>query len=131
MPSTLLSKNEAVEAEIPVEITGEIPAERLGYFLVHPLDVILVKALPGDLPDKFELSGESLENPGDMLKVEDIKLDSKVEILTEPDRPIAIVEESRANLEEEEPEEAAEGETDAANVPSEHGSGEGEVEVDN
>ncbi len=113
-----IKQNEAVEAEIPVEIVGEIPAEKMGYFLVHPLDVINVKALPGDLPEKFELSGETLVEVGDMLKVSDIKVSDKIEILIEADRPIAIVEESRANVEAE----AEEAEvTDAADVPSAHG----------
>ncbi len=114
-----IKQNETVEAEIPVVITGEIPAERVGLFLVHPLDTVLVKALPADLPNNFELSGEGLVQAGDMLKVEDIKVTANVEILTEPDRPIAIVEEPRAAVEEEVVEEDEES---AGDVPSEHGS---------
>ncbi len=125
-----IKQNEAVEADIPVEITGEVPAERQGYFLVYPNDVVSVKALPGDLPDKFELSAESLAEVGDMLKVEDIMLSDKFEILTEADRPLAIVEESRANVEDDtEATEGDEGE-EASEVPSEHGGDtSGEIEV--
>lgn len=113
-----IKQNEAVEAEIPVVVVGEVPAERKGLFLVHPLDTITVKALPANLPDKFELDGSSLENAGDNLKVEDIKTNDKVEILTEPDRPIVVVEEPRAAVEAE-----AEAETteEASEVPSDHG----------
>ena len=118
----VIKQNEAVEAEVPVEIVGEVPAQRVGLFLVHPLDTVLVKALPTDLPDKFELSGETLVEAGDNLKVEDIKTSDKVEILTELDRPIVVVEEPRAAVEAEAEAEEAE----ATDVPSDHGSDETE-----
>jgi large subunit ribosomal protein L25 len=106
--------DEAIHAEIPVKIIGDIPAERLGYFLVHPVDHIEVKALPGDLPDVIEISGENLENVGDNLLVSQLVAPKGVEILTEGDRPVAMVEESRAQIEAEQVDEGEAGEEEAA-----------------
>lgn len=130
-----IKQNEKVEAEIPVEITGDIPAERLGFFLVKPMTEVQIKALPADLPDKLEVSGETLAAVGDHLTVADLTVPANVEIMTEPDRTLAVVEESRADVEavaEEvegvEGEEAAES---AADVPSEHGAKEEPAQAEN
>lgn len=122
-----IKQNEKVEAEVPIEITGEVPAEKVGFFLVRPLTEVQVKALPADLPDKLEVSGEGLAEVGDSVTVADLKVPANVEIMEEPDRPLAIVEESRADIEAEAEAEAAEGEEageSASDVPSEHGGGE-------
>lgn len=119
-----VNANDPVEAEIPVHIMeGEIPAEKAGNFIVRPNDSVTVKALPANLPERFELSAEKLENPGDHLTVADLKIPTNVEILTEKETVLATVEEPR-KVEEPEPE----AEVDAADVPSEHGGEESENE---
>lgn len=110
-----VNKNDPVEAEIPVHIVGNVPAEQMGNFIVKPNDHVEVKALPADLPEAFEISAEKLEKPGDHITVADITPDSKVEILSEPELVLAVVEEPR--VQEEEPAEAV----DAADVPSDNG----------
>ena len=109
-----VNKNDPVEAEIPVHIVGNVPAEQMGNFIVKPNDHVEVKALPADLPEAFEISAEKLEKPGDHITVADIVADSKVEILSEPELVLAVVEEPRV---QEEPEETV----DAADVPSDNG----------
>lgn len=109
-----VNKNDPVEAEIPVHIVGNVPAEQMGNFIVKPNDHVEVKALPADLPESFELSAEKLEKPGDHITVADITPDSKVEILSEPELVLAVVEEPRV---QEEPEEVV----DAADVPADNG----------
>ncbi len=111
-----VNANEAVEAEIPVHLIGEVPAEKIGNFIVRPNETVMVKALPGDLPEAIEISAERLENQGDTIIVEDLTAPDKVEIISEPSMPIAVVEEPRA---QEEPEEAED--VDAADVPSDNG----------
>lgn len=107
-----------VEAEIPVHIVGNVPAEQTGNFLVRQNDHVIVRAKPGDLPEEYELSAETLVNPGDSLTVADIKdVGSGVEMISEPELTLVTVEEPRAVEEPEETEEV-----DAADVPSEHGS---------
>lgn len=116
-----VNANDPVEAEIPVHIEGEVPAEKAGNFLVRPNDHVLVKALPADLPEVLNVSADKLVEPGDHVTVADIKAISKVEILAEPETVLATVEEPRKV--EEEPVEA---DVDAADVPSAHGGDDGE-----
>lgn len=113
-----VNANEPVEAEIPVQIEGEIEAEKLGNFIVRPNDHVQVKALPANLPEFLAVGAEKLVNPGDLLTVADLAVPANVEILSDPATVLAVVEEPR-KIEEPEPEET---ESEAADVPSEHGS---------
>lgn len=117
-----INKNETVEAEIPVRIEGDAPAERQGNFVIYPTKSVLVKSLPLSLPDVLTANAETLIEPGDTLKVSDLKLPEGVQFITDVDLSIAVVEEPRA---EEEPEETEE-EIDPADVPTDHGGGEGD-----
>jgi len=94
---------EKVTANIPVEIVGESPAikEKDGV-LVTPLDEIEVEALPTDLPESIQVDISGLKNIGDSITVADLKVGDKVEIQTDPETPIVLIQEQRA--EEEEPE---------------------------
>lgn len=111
-----VNAKDPVEAEIPVHIEGEVPAEKAGNFIVRPNDHVLVKALPADLPEVINVSAEKLVEPGDHLTVADIVAIPKVEIMSESELTLATVEEPR-KVEEPEPE----AEVDAADVPSDHG----------
>lgn len=96
-----------VSAAVPVELTGESPAEKEGLgIMVQHVNELEVEALPLDLPESFVLSVESLATLEDSLTVADIKVDAeKVEIQAEPDLIIANITEIR----EEEPEPVVEG----------------------
>ena len=72
-----------------------------------------IEALPKDLIDSLEVSGENLNEVGDKLHVSDLKAPEGVTILNEPEQTIAIVEAPRAVLAEEAAEEQAEGEATA------------------
>ncbi|MFT4532219.1 MAG: large subunit ribosomal protein L25 [Candidatus Saccharimonadales bacterium] len=112
-----VNKNDPVEAEIPVHIEGEVPAEQQGNFIVRPNDHVLVKALPANLPEVLNVLAASLLVPGDHLTVADIAAVENVEFLSEPEMVLATVEEPRAVEEEPEVEEGV----DAADVPSDNG----------
>lgn len=107
---------EAVEAEITVELEGEVDIPDA--LLVQLVDTIQVRALPTDLPEKFVLSVDSLEAVGDSLTSAQLDFDkSKVELVAvteeEPEIIIAQVQEVRAEEPEEEPEVPVEGEGDS------------------
>lgn len=87
-----VSANEKVSAEVPVNITGEIPAERASLLVLKSLDAVEVEALPGDLVDVIEVSGEKLAEVGDRLHVSDLVAPANVTIKTEPEQTIAVVE---------------------------------------
>ena len=113
-----VNAKDPVEAEIPVVIVGDVPAEQAGNFIVRPNDHVLVKALPTNLPEEMTVSAESLKEPGDHVTVADLDPIKDVEIISEPELTLATVEEPRAV--EEEPEEGDEA-VDAADVPSDNG----------
>ena len=108
-----INRNEKIETEVPIHIEGDIPAERTGLIVLRTLDHINIEALPKDLIDSLEVSGENLNEVGDKLHVSDLKAPEGVTILNEPEQTIAIVEAPRAVLAEEAAEEQAEGEATA------------------
>lgn len=112
-----VNANEPVEAEVPIHIEGDVPAEQQGNFIVRPNDHVTVKALPSNLPEYMVVDAAKLMLPGDHLTVADIHPVADVEILSELELTLVTVEEPRAI---EEPEEVEE-EIDAADVPSENG----------
>lgn len=129
-----LKQDEPVDAEVAIHITGEMPAENNQLVVLKTLESVEIRALPRDLPEALEVSGEGLAEVNDRIDIKDIKLPEGVElkelIMNADDeekkeeflgQPIALVKEPQVEEEPEpELEEGAEGE-----VPSEHG-GEGE-----
>ena len=128
-----LKANEAVDAEVPIHITGEIPAENNRLVLLHTLETLMVRALPKDLPEALEVSGESLVEIDDRLTIADIKLPNGVELVevlaTEEDeekreeflsQPIVLVKDATV-VEVDEGTELAEGESEADAVEAENG----------
>lgn len=112
-----IKQNETVEADIPVRLNGEIPAEKTGHMVITHLDHVQVEALPGDLPDELTVSAETLSDIGDKVTVADITAPKGVTILTDLEHSIASVEETKAQISEEaeeaEGEEGTEGEVNA------------------
>jgi large subunit ribosomal protein L25 len=91
-----------VSAEVPIEITGESPAEKqsLGT-VVRYIDKIEVKALPAEIPDSFVVDISGMSEVDQMIQVKDLKVDvSKVEVETEPDSIIVKVEPPKEEKEE-------------------------------
>ncbi|MBA2279215.1 50S ribosomal protein L25 [Candidatus Saccharibacteria bacterium] len=114
-----VNRNETVEAEIPVKIEGEIPAERASLMVLHTLDTVVVEALPANLPDELTIDGSKLVEVGDKVSVADIVVPQNVVIMTDSDQTVAVVEEPKDQIAA-----AAEGveeEVEAAEVPSEQG----------
>ena len=75
---------EKITAKIPVVSIGEAKAEtdKVG-LLEQPIAEIEVEALPTDLPEKFEVSVESLSVVDDQILVSDIKVDPAVTVISE------------------------------------------------
>jgi large subunit ribosomal protein L25 len=85
---------EKVEAEVPVELIGESPAEKqsLGT-VVQYINEVRVEALPTDLPEKFEVDTSELAEVDQAIHVKDLKYDkSKVEVKNDPDEIVVKVE---------------------------------------
>jgi large subunit ribosomal protein L25 len=85
---------EKVEADIPVEMTGESPAEKQSIgTVVQYLNEIKVEALPMDLPEKFIIDTAVLAEVDQAIYVKDLKVDAtKVDIKTGADEIVVKVE---------------------------------------
>lgn len=103
-----IAKDEKVEAEVPIHLDGDVPAEKVGLMVLHQLDHVEVEALPGDLPDEFKADASKLVEIGDRITVADLEVPEGVTILTELEHPIASVVETKAQISEEEEIAAAE-----------------------
>jgi large subunit ribosomal protein L25 len=120
-----IRQDEKVEAEVPIRLEGDPPAERVGLVVLHQLDSVEVEALPKNLPDELVLSAESLAELHDKLTVADLTVPPDVTILTDAEHPIATVVETKAMISEEE---AAAEETEGEEGEGEEGEGTGESE---
>jgi len=119
---------EKVTAAIPVRIVGESPAVKdKGAVLVTVISEIEVKALPGDLPDHFEVDIGNLNEFGDSILVKDLKIPAGVELLTGPEETIVTVQQPKQEVEEKPAPAAAEGEVPAAEAPPAGGPAAGET----
>lgn len=103
---------EKVSAQVPVELSGESPAEKEGKgTVVQYIDEIEVEALPRDLPEKFEVDLSGLEEVNVAVYVKDLSFDqSKVKIEEDPEGIIVKVEPPREVEEEAPPTEEVSGE---------------------
>ncbi|MCX6703938.1 MAG: 50S ribosomal protein L25 [Candidatus Woesebacteria bacterium] len=85
---------EKVEADVPVELIGEAPAEKQAIgTVVQYLNEIKVEALPMDLPEKFIVDTSELVEVDQSILVKDLKADrSKVDIKTDASEIVVKVE---------------------------------------
>ncbi len=83
-----------VTAKVPVEVTGESPAEKQGIgTVVQYLKEVEIEALPADLLEKFEVDTSALAEVDQAIYVKDLKVDkSKIEIKTGGEEIVVKVE---------------------------------------
>lgn len=91
-----VNKNQKVEAEVPVKpryAEGEdsAPAERASLIVLEQLDAVEVRAVPDKIPDALYYDAEKLAAEGDQLTVADLEVPEGVELITEPEHPVATV----------------------------------------
>jgi large subunit ribosomal protein L25 len=112
---SLLNK---VKIEVPIHLHGLPPAvDNLGGILSHHLNLVLVEALPTEVPSSIDVDVTGLIEIGQSIHVADLVAPEGVEILHDPESVVALIEipaaeraEEAEAAEGEEGEEAAEGE---------------------
>jgi large subunit ribosomal protein L25 len=119
-----IRQDEKVEAEVPIRLEGDAPAEKVGLIILHQLDAVEIEALPKNLPDELVISAESLIELHDKITVADLTIPEGVTLLTDPEHPIATVAETRAQVAEEAEAELEEGEAEGEEAAE--GAGEAE-----
>ncbi len=91
-----VKSDEKVTAEIPVNLSEDIPAEKTSLVVISQLDTVTVEAFPKDLPNELIVDASSLIEIGDKLSVADIVPPRGVTIMTDPNHVIATVYEPSA-----------------------------------
>ncbi|NCQ06158.1 MAG: 50S ribosomal protein L25 [Candidatus Moranbacteria bacterium] len=92
--------DEKLEAHIPLEFVGEAPAVReMGGMLLKPVEELFISCLPKDLPHSLSVDLSSLKTFEDHIQVKDMIIPAGVEVLTEMDTTVALVEAPRSEAE--------------------------------
>ncbi len=97
--------NRPIQATVPVHLVGDSPAVHVHQgVLLTGIDTVQVEALPADIPDRFEVSIEGIEELDQMVTVADIVVPQGVRLLTDSEQMLARVTPPRISAEEEVPE---------------------------
>jgi len=75
---------------VHVNLVGESLGEKAGGVIQQPNREINIKVKPSDIPDSFDIDISKLDI-GDSILVEDIRKDSKFEILDEDDYSLVLI----------------------------------------
>ncbi len=92
--------SEEMTADVPLVLSGESPAVKMGGTLIHAIDTLAVKCLPKDLPHEITVDISSLKTFDDHISVADLKVPEGVTVLTEPEVIVASVSAPRVEKEE-------------------------------
>lgn len=122
----VVSMTEAITVDVPVNYMGDsTAADKLGGTLLHLRESVSISALATALPQAIDLDISPLDSFEAVLHVSDLNVPEGVEILTDPEEPLARVQPPRV---EEEPvfgEEGEELEEGAEAAEGEEGAEEG------
>lgn len=86
-----INMDEKIEAEIPVELTGEAPAVKKGLIVVKVMNEIKVSATPAHLPHKFEIDIGNLADEGNAIHIKDLNIGKEVKVMAPENSVIVIV----------------------------------------
>jgi large subunit ribosomal protein L25 len=116
-----VSMREKLTVDVPLTLVGEAPAvEQFDAIVVQSMDVITVNCLPGNIPSHIDVDISTLIDTSSNVYIRDLRVPDDVEIMNDPDLPVASVSvKGIAREEEEEAEEAAEVEAAAEEVVAE------------
>jgi len=95
-----VSLSESLRASVAVNFVGISPAVKdFNAVLVTNLQSLDVECLPADLPERIDVDISVLARPGDGIRVRDVQVSDKVQILNDPDTMVAVA--TFAKVEEE------------------------------
>jgi large subunit ribosomal protein L25 len=113
---------EELTVDVPVVPTGVAPAvDNLGGTLIHALERIRVRALPGNLPESLSYDVNGLEEFDAAVHVRDIVVPDGVTLVTDADELVAKVERPRVEVVEEPVAEEGAPEAEGAEATAEAG----------
>jgi len=84
--------DEEIEAEVELKFIGTAPAVKdQGGVLVKNFDSLEIKCLPADLPSEVVVDVSTLATFDDVIKIKDLEISDKVEVMQESDSVITTV----------------------------------------
>jgi large subunit ribosomal protein L25 len=95
-----VSLTETLRANVAVNLVGVSAAVKdYNAVLVTNLQSLEVECLPDDLPERIDVDISALAHPGEGLRVRDVQVSDKVQILNDPDTMVVVA--TFAKVEEE------------------------------
>lgn len=88
-----VTKGEKVQVAIPLVFIGESPAVEAGANLVKVLHEIEVEADPMNLPHNIDVDLSALVSIGDKIYAKNLTIPADIELITEPDEVVALIQE--------------------------------------
>ena len=86
-----VSQDEKLTATVSLHFIGvSIAVKDYNAVLVHNLEEIEVECLPADLPERIDVDISVLNRIGDGIRVRDLVVSDKVELLANPDTMVAV-----------------------------------------
>ncbi|MBN1918991.1 MAG: 50S ribosomal protein L25 [Verrucomicrobia bacterium] len=85
-----ISLTEKIHTRVPVFPKGECKGEKMGGILEQVFREIEIACLPGDLPEEIIVDVSDL-GPHDSIKVGDLNMGDRVEVLTDKNQPVFTV----------------------------------------
>ncbi|MCX6712857.1 MAG: 50S ribosomal protein L25 [Candidatus Vogelbacteria bacterium] len=98
----VVEANKPIKVHVPLEFTGEAPAEKAGFMVVKVLHEIEVEALPKDLPHELIVDISTLVDLESRITVADVKLPVGVTTELELEEVLVSVTEAGEEVKEEE-----------------------------
>lgn len=87
----VIEKGKKVSVFVPLEFTGVSPAEKdLGGILIKVLHELEIEAMPKDLPHELTVDISAIKDFDTQILAKDIKLPAGVELLADPEEPVAL-----------------------------------------
>lgn len=107
----VVNMSEELEAEVPIQLTGEAKGVKDGGIIQQPLHELSIKAKPKDIPQTIDVDISGLEM-NDVLTIADLTADGKYTFTNDPEEVVASIlppkqeafEEDAESSPEEEPE---------------------------
>lgn len=95
-----VSLTETIRATVSINYVGvSVAVKDYNAVLVTNLQSLEVECLPTDLPERIDVDISALARPGESIRVRDVKVSDKVQILDDPDTTVAVA--TFARVEEE------------------------------
>jgi large subunit ribosomal protein L25 len=94
-----IERGKLLTIDVPIEFTGEAPVENEGGIVAKIMHELAIEAKPRDLPQKLEVSLDSLTDMDSQILAKDIVLPEGVSLNVDENEPVVVV---SAQKEEEE-----------------------------